>query len=139
MRYKSHPITAPIQLANIKHSFKIIKGTIKMGTMYVTLELQPTSFSVKYKVSIKYNIGHSPIVKVVAPTLIIPENKMIIHMYSDSSLCLYYPKNKEWNNNMLIARTTIPWTVEWLYYYENWVITGEWLGEGVHPTIDKQL
>ena len=42
-------------------------------------------------------------------------------------------------HNKLIANTIIPWTVEWLYYYELWQATGEWLGGGEHPEneIDK--
>lgn len=36
-----------------------------------------------------------------------------------------------------IANTIIPWTIEWLYYYELWLATGEWLGGGDHPEIGK--
>ena len=35
---------------------------------------------------------------------------------------------------MPIADTIIPWTSEWLFFYELWLATGgEWLGEGEHP------
>ena len=40
----------------------------------------------------------------------------------------------EFNSSKLIANTIIPWTVEWLYYYELWLATGEWLGGGEHLT-----
>jgi hypothetical protein len=33
---------------------------------------------------------------------------------------------------MPIALTIIPWLLEWLVYYEAWLVTGEWLGGGVH-------
>ena len=56
----------------------------------------------------------------------IDKNKQIVR------LCLYYPKYGEWKNYMYIADTIIPWTIEWLYYYEMWRITGEWLGGGIH-------
>ena len=29
-----------------------------------------------------------------------------------------------------IANTIVHWAIEWLYYYENWVYTGKWLGGG---------
>lgn len=38
---------------------------------------------------------------------------------------------------MLIADTYIPWAIEWLYYYEIWLVTGEWCGGGIHPTTAK--
>ena len=43
-------------------------------------------------------------------------------------LCLHMPH--EFNYNYWIADTIIPWTQEWLYYYEIWLATGEWCGGG---------
>ena len=48
-----------------------------------------------------------------------------------SGLCLFDPKDKEWSASDLIAATTVPWTAEWLAYYELWHLTGEWLAPGV--------
>lgn len=31
---------------------------------------------------------------------------------------------------MLIANTIVPWTSEWLFYYEIWLATGQWHGGG---------
>jgi len=30
--------------------------------------------------------------------------------------------------------TIVPWACLWLYYYEVWHTTGEWLGGGLHPS-----
>jgi hypothetical protein len=38
---------------------------------------------------------------------------------------------------MSIAETIIPWTSEWLYFYELWVFTGEWHGGGHAPGSDE--
>ena len=38
------------------------------------------------------------------------------------------------NPRMLIANTTLPWTAEWLFFYELWLVTGEWDGGGHWPT-----
>ena len=48
-------------------------------------------------------------------------------------LCLYDPDAGEWHPGMSIARTIIPWTIDWLACYEGWLATGEWTGGGHHP------
>lgn len=48
-----------------------------------------------------------------------------------SGLCLFDPDGMEWSASDLIATTTVPWTAEWLAYYELWHLTGEWLAPGV--------
>lgn len=54
------------------------------------------------------------------------------HTYDSKKqhLCLFNPHCGEWNSTMLIANTIVHWAIEWLYYYENWVYTGKWLGGG---------
>ncbi len=54
----------------------------------------------------------------------------IPHRYPDDSLCLYFPKHSEWTPGMAIADSVVPWASLWLYYYELWHSTGEWLGGG---------
>jgi hypothetical protein len=36
---------------------------------------------------------------------------------------------------MFIAGTIICWTALWLFFYETWLITGEWEGEGEEPQL----
>ena len=47
-------------------------------------------------------------------------------------LCLYDPATREWHPGLAVARTIIPWTIEWLACYEGWLATGEWTGGGRH-------
>lgn len=49
----------------------------------------------------------------------------------NSGLCLFDSEGKEWSEADLISETTVPWTAEWLIYYELWHLTGKWLGPGV--------
>lgn len=49
----------------------------------------------------------------------------------NSGLCLFDPDTREWTPSMLIAKTTMRWASEWLYYYELWHAFGEWLAPGV--------
>lgn len=39
---------------------------------------------------------------------------------------------------MLIANTIVPWAVEWLFFYEVWLVTGEWGGGGEWPPRSDQ-
>lgn len=37
---------------------------------------------------------------------------------------------------MLLAESVLPWTAEWLFYYEMWHVTGEWGGpEAPHAPV----
>ena len=50
------------------------------------------------------------------------------HTFPGDKLCLHLPG--EWSPKMYISHTTIPWTSEWLFYYEIWLISGSWDGGG---------
>ena len=50
-----------------------------------------------------------------------------------SPLCLFDPREGEWNGRMLIACTTVGWAERWLWHYELWDANGEWHGGGSHP------
>jgi hypothetical protein len=87
--------------------------------------IQPEEGCDRYKVTIKYLKGSFPKVYITEP-FIRPSSKC--HIYSDGSLCLYDYRESPWNELMMIHETIIPWTAEWLVFYELWKITGEWLG-----------
>lgn len=70
---------------------------------------------------------------VVNPKITLFENgEKVPHLYSDGSLCLFYPKYNELSYTDLWTEALIPWTSLWLFYYEIWKETGEWLGGGIH-------
>lgn len=87
---------------------------------------------------ILYELGYTPKVWVLNPALSKRKGVNIPHMYGQSTLCLFLPKDGSWRSNKLIASTIIPWASEWLYFYEMWHVTGKWLGGGVHPTVPKR-
>lgn len=105
-----------------------------------TGEIKPTPISATYSIRIEYTIGGNPECFSCTP-LSVPAGKKLPHVYShkDQKLCLYYPKGKtgHWNASKSIAATIVPWASEWLFYYELWLSTGEWLGGGVHHTGSK--
>lgn len=94
--------------------------------------VRPSSMSQEYQVKIIYKLGDPPKVWVLSPQLERrSDGKPIPHVYGGPRPCLYLPG--EWNPDRYIADTIVPWTSLWLYYYEVWHATGEWLGGGVHP------
>lgn len=104
--------------------------TLRRGThLIMTADLQPTPMSRRYSVKIDYRLGASPEVKVVAPELQLHcAAEELPHTFPGEKLCLHLPG--EWSPSMYIAHTTVPWTSEWLFYYELWLITGNWEGDG---------
>ena len=94
----------------------------------------PTALSDTYTLQLVYNEPFLPKVYVISPkplTLADGAEKLP-HTYDTKKqhLCLFRPYSGEWNSTMLIANTIIHWAIEWLFYYENWVYTGKWLGGG---------
>jgi len=87
--------------------------------------LQPAAISPVYHVLIKYNIGQVPKVWITSPHL----KATAPHRYKDESLCLYWHKEWPWSPDQDISKTIVPWAALWLYYYEIWLDTNEWLAE----------
>ncbi|MBM4569063.1 hypothetical protein GS489_00730 [Rhodococcus hoagii] len=104
---------------------------IRLGTngFTATVKLQPNPVSRQYTVRIKYRSDGVPEVHVLSPALRLhPDAEELPHIYPGNRLCLHLPG--EWQPTMFITHTTIPWTSEWLMYYEIWLVTGRWNGGG---------
>lgn len=95
--------------------------------------VQPSPLSCEYDVEIRYQLPHYPRTKILKPELLRPNGKPIPHMYNQERLCLFHPRWHDWRPTMLIAKSILPWASLWLFYYEVWLATGEWLGGGEHP------
>jgi hypothetical protein len=136
-----------MQIKNLNRNKSIVQQVNAIRTKYPTWKvsfnsfelkalgiLQPTSRSEAYTVEIKFHILKPIQVRVISPILSKNEKgENIPHMYSQENLCLYMPKYDEFTRKMYISDTIIPWISLWLYYYEIWHATNEWLGGGEHP------
>lgn len=135
---KKKKYTLSEQYAALKKSYpqfyiKILKNSITCKGL-----IKPTSRSLNYTFKLNYKVATRPKVKIVDPVLKRNfKNDKIPHVYPLNELCLYYPTYQEFNSTMLIADYIIPWISLWLYHYENWHITGEWKGGGIHPRSNK--
>jgi uncharacterized protein len=105
----------------------------KKNAVTWTGTMKPTEMSETYTVQITYSLDMpQPEVIILSPKLKKREDEKIPHVYPGTKLCLFRPRKKEWTKEMLIAETTVPWISLWLYYYEMWHATGQWLGGGEH-------
>ena len=59
-------------------------------------------------------------------------------MYANGTLCLYKPTDDPWKPSDNIHEKIIPWTAEWLVFYELYLMCGKWLGpEAPHVALEK--
>ena len=106
--------------------------SISKSELVCIMNLQPSEHSDTYTVKIIYKISDiSPKVWLIAPELQKVEGKRPHHIYEVDEqgrcrLCVCDPKLKEWNQQMFIADSFVPWICTWLNTYEYWAITGEW-------------
>lgn len=132
-------LSIPIQFANVKKEYPQFKVSMLKDSLLVKGELQPTPRSNIYHFKLKYSVGVRPKIKITNPELKRNfKNEKIPHVYAGNELCLYYPQYKEFDSKCKISDYIIPWISLWLYYYEIWHITGEWLGGGIHPIIKEK-
>lgn len=130
-RLKRKPLTVPQQNLKIMQRYPTFKN-YKKGRWVGTL--RPTPSSPIYTVAIVY-MKFRPRVYIISPEI----DEYAPHLYPDNSLCLYHPSDQSYHENLFIADTIIPWTAEWLYYYEKWLEDEVWWApEAPHsPKKDK--
>jgi hypothetical protein len=101
-----------------------------------TGDLRPTSMSDTYAVEISYTVPRCPEIRVLTPELRVrPGHKRLPHVFEENRLCVH--QAHEWTGNLILARTVVPWTIAWLYFYEIWFATGFWEGGGTHPDLPE--
>ena len=120
----SHGIDVGLQIFWMQNRFPGFCYSRKKGWMGWTGSIQPTELSPNYRIKIQYRGPQSPKVHVMEPSI----HPKAPHKYGDDSLCLFYPPDRSWEKQTIIAKTIIPWTAEWLIFYECWLETGNWLG-----------
>lgn len=122
------------QMASIKRNYINFSTSIERNSLWIKGELQPTSRSDVYTVEIIYHFRKRPIVNILKPVLVKNfKGEDIPHVYPGEKLCLYQPKYNEFKFSDFLSATIVPWTSLWLYHYEVWHVTGDWLGGGEHP------
>lgn len=102
----------------------------------LTLQVAPVFEA--YRVMIGYTLGIQPKVFVHTPEPVKEAHGICTpHLNYDGSLCLYDPDKQQWADSDAIANTTIPWTLRWLFHYENWLSSTVWLGDTISPVVKE--
>jgi len=140
---KPQPLNVAHQLSNLVRLYPHSDGQLMKHRLIWKCRLKPSAFSRTYLVQIEYHLGGPPITLVLDPKpRDLAGGRKPPHVYPEPGdpLCLFYPAAREWNSSMLISRTIVPWTCEWLFHFEAWLFTHEWEGGGtVHQPITPQI
>lgn len=137
--FRVQKLTIEQQIISMKRHFPKFSLTKGKDNVTWTGDLQPSPASEIYNIKLTYSLKEWPKVWVIFPELRKRlEGERIPHTFPDDRLCLFYPRAREWTRDMPIAITIVPWTSLWLYHYEIWHATGEWLGGGIHPPVNEE-
>lgn len=111
------------------------EGFINNAGLTWAYDVRPTPLSRLYTISIKLKRHGTPNVYVVKPDIeALAEGREIPHVYRKPlRLCLYLPSSGQWTPAKRLDQTIMPWTALWLFYFEEWLASGDWKGEGQHP------
>lgn len=130
------PVPIPVQIKFLSEDFPT--GEVKSQTLRRLkweMDIVPSPNSSTYRIRIDYTIGTPPKVYVIDPAVLKKADgaTLLPHVFDTEKqhLCLFYGRFGEWDASMFLSQTIVPWASEWLNFYELWVITGEWLGEGI--------
>lgn len=135
--FKSKNIPLVIQSYLISQKYPEAKCEIKKNQLIWEGKIKPTSLSREYNIRIICNGTLRPQVILYGDKIEGIEREDFPHHFKidkdkpEVYLCLHLPK--EFNYSYSIHDTIIPWTQEWLYFYEIWLSTGKWCGGGHTP------
>ena len=125
-------INLEVEMAFVRMNYDWLKlerrGKVIFGTGSVNVN------GVKYTIELKY----SPFYKQRMDRIFITNHKIEfnddIHVYGDSSLCLYHPVIDKPANAIIPLYKMIPWITEWCHFYGEWKKYGVWLGKEIKHT-----
>jgi hypothetical protein len=139
----------PPQPLNAAQQFTLLRanplaagqGNLRSGQLSWSFEAKPTALSRAYQLRIEFKQGDRPLVFVDGPDLHeITGGRRLPHVYEQRPirLCLYFPTTSEWRTHMRIDQTIVPWAILWLFYFEEWLLSDDWKGGGMHPPAHDQ-
>nr|WP_232094829.1 hypothetical protein [Serratia ureilytica] len=152
IRHHCKPLSIAQQYRALKASgpYERLRITHHDRTLLWEGWLQPSLFSRRYKVTVRYSLRTPPICVVTEPNIFtLVGTRTIPHLYPadkhipGARLCLFLPSSQaddglsEWRAQLKISDTIIPWASLWLFYFEQWLYTRDWEGGGKHPRISE--
>lgn len=135
---QSRKYSLSTQYCVLKSKFPQFTSKLNRDNITIYGSIKPTERSIFYDFKLSYKLYNRPRIKILSPVLTLnSKGDEIPHVYPKNELCLYFPSYNEFDSTKLIADYIVPWISLWLYHYENWHITGDWEGGGIHPSISK--
>jgi hypothetical protein len=135
-RQRKHLSAAQQYVALRSNPLCVGHGVLGRGQLVWSWQVAPSALGRVYTLRVVFKEGEHPTVFVDQPDLVaLAGGRNIPHVYGETpvELCLYLPRSGEWHGGLLIAKTTVPWAALWLFYFEDWLVSSEWKGGGVHP------
>jgi hypothetical protein len=127
--FKHASLTLAQQIGRMSATYPYFRVSFNYSAVVWVGDLQPSGMSETYTVRVEYILRKRPKVYVIQPPLGSRDAiHGIPHTFPDGSICLHL--HEDWTPQMFIAETIIPWFTLWLFHYEVWLATGEWLGGG---------
>jgi hypothetical protein len=132
------PLTAAQQFLNLRlNPISPGSGALHAGRLIWRCSVAPTPVSRSYDLRIDYRQGETPRTYIDSPNLVaLAEGRRLPHVYEQQQptrLCLYLPGTGEWTPALRLDQTIVPWATLWLYFFEDWLVSGDWKGGGKHP------
>lgn len=118
-------LEAALELGYHEDCFTISGSKLIYLREHISVQMKRT-----YTLQVEYSRRSQPVARVLKPeSLPVYERKPLPHVWSSKKqiLCLY-KFGTEYTNKSIIADTIIPWTHEWIWWYEQWLSCGKWLG-----------
>ena len=130
-RFRIRTLGVGEQKAHFRNSYPAFTTTRQRSNVLMCRgRVQPTALSDTYLLRISYEIKRTPQVEIEAPLLQRRHpHERIPHTYDGDRPCAFRP-HVDWRSDRSLA-LVVPWVSMWLFFYEVWFTTGEWLGGGV--------
>lgn len=110
----------------LEKSFSFLNCHIHRCVLICTGKLTDPDWNHHYHIKIECVAGKEPKSTILYPVI---QPSRDIHMYPDRSLCLSYEGDVVWNARTELYRYTVPWIIEWIHFYEFYLVNGgKWEG-----------
>lgn len=121
-------VNLPLQALSLSRAFP--RGAIRLSAQRLVWEcaVRPAPTCSEYIVRLEAGPAKMPSIYVQDPELVPNGDGLLPHVYEDGSLCV--SKFGDFHPGMLFVDSIVPWTSEWLIFYELWRATGLWFGDG---------
>lgn len=117
-----------LQALALRHLMPDGNTRLRPGALVWTGWVQPTADTGRYQLRIDLKQFRTPTVWVLAPALKPNAQGLLPHVWSNGSLCV--SQGRDWAPTMYLVDTFLPWASEWLTFYELWLATDIWYGDG---------